>query len=527
MSTLENIEQLEDKIEKPGYLLLLVSVFLFLIIGFVNLIDHTSSNAVIFNKYSFSHTVIMIAYLAMLLGWGSLLFKPNNDSWLQRSVDWIQKRPFAGLALFAGFGLLINSIFSQENWLNFPALQAIIFFLIIIFGAILLFKNWGNSALPNWWRKLIVYPLGALLIVELVLQAFTFAGLAPSLTTATNSFIPFGRIYQAEEGLTNTVANSDGWYYPEFVLADDAHRIVVLGDRSVQGLQVESEENIGWLLNQTLAEEGKEIEVISLGYPDRGAGLYLDTILLDYAIEAYEPDEIIVLFDFNNDFQIVDRPQLGAVYYVEDENGVVDIHPNSFGVRHHFQHQVIRAYEGFQPNRFIQSQYLTPRIVAQLLNPPSVSAANQSSGTQNELGLENAFVFNDDTNETAMTIAQGLFKNANDHLVAQDVKLSIVTIPVFPTPFYAQNSGASWETAVGDYDLLLPEQQLEAFAAANNIPFLAMGHYMQASNVTVEEINGLYFKNDGQLTSAGHRYFANAVNDCFFAQTAVSGCSAR
>lgn len=524
--TLQNLEQLEEQIEKPGYLLLLVSVLLFLIIGFVNLIDHTSGNTTLLNKYSVGHVILMAIYLGATLFWASLLFKPNDDGWLKRSVSWLQQRPLLSLTLLAGFALIIQSMFSLENWLNFPALQAVVLFLVVIFSSILLFSNWGAANQPHWWRKVVIYPVALLLLIEIIIQGLTFLGLAPSLTTPLNSFIPFGRIYQADQGLTNTVANSDGWYYPEFgIVEDDTYRIIILGDRSVQGLQVDAEENLGWLLNKTLTERNEQIEVISLGYPDRGPGLYLDPILLDYAIEAYEPDEIIALFDFSNDFQTISRPQLGAIYYEVAEDGSVEIHPNSFPVRHRFQHQVIRAYEGFQPNRFIASHYLTPRVISQMLNPPAVSASDGTETAVDALELSNAFVFNDESNDTAVAVATGLISQANAHLTEQGVKFSLITMPVFPERFYSDNSGSDWSATLGEIDLLLPERQMAASAEADGMPFMSMGQMMQATGMDVAQIQALFYDNDGQLTVEGHRLFAEMMDACFFAETAVDGCS--
>ncbi len=522
--TLEKLESLEDNLEKPGFLLFTVTILLFLIIGFVDLIDHTSSSTVVFNKYSIGHVLLMVVYLGITLWWASKLFKPNDDAWLMGPVSWLQQRPYIPLVLFIGFGLLINNILSRENWLNFPALQFVIFVLILSFSGVILFTNRNEPTSNNWWRKLVIYPVAALLIVELVLQGLTFVGALPSLTSATNSFIPYGRIYKTEQRLTNTIANSDGWYYPEFVLAEDSKRIMILGDRSVQGLQVAKEENMGWLLNQAFLEEGNT-EVISLGYPDRGPGLYLDTVLLDYAVEAYEPDEIIVMFDFRNDFQTVTRPQRGAIFFEENEEGIIDIHPNSFGVRHHFQHQVIRAYEGFQPNRFIENHYITPRIVSQLLNPPAVQASGNQLDNNNVLGLDNAFVFSAESNDMAMQVAQTQIQTAYEHLQEQGITMRFVTIPVYPKAFYEQNDGNDgWSTQIEDLDLFLPEKTLEAFAVENDIPWLSMGDHMLQTEASVEQIKGFYFGNDGQLTAAGHRYFADAVESCFLNETAVSGC---
>ena len=100
-------------------------------------------------------------------------------------------------------------------------------------------------------------------------------------------------------------------------------------------------------------------------------------------------------------------------------------------------------------------------------------------------------------------------------------------MPAISDAFYAQ---ASWNTQFGDSDLLLPEQELREYAATNGMPFLGLGTYMAAQGMSPAEVQALYFENGrGHLTAEGHAFVAEAVYQCFFAQTLPpeSGCDLR
>ena len=99
--------------------------------------------------------------------------------------------------------------------------------------------------------------------------------------------------------------------------------------------------------------------------------------------------------------------------------------------------------------------------------------------------------------------------------------MRLATIPVFPPAFYTANSDGTWTPELGAYDLFQPEKALQAFAHAEGIPFLAMGQYMQDSQLRTGDIQKLYFKDGiGHFTSQGHTYFADALFDCFYAPSA-------
>lgn len=527
-----NLNQLEDRIEKPGYLLFLVTVLLFLIIGLVNLIDYNSPETAVFNRYSLPYFGLIVIYTLGVVAWAALLRRPNDDSLLQRTLDFVQQRPVIALAILAAYGGVVWSLLNTAEWLNFPAMQATVIVLMLLSSSLILFYRWGDETRPQLWRKFVVIPLAVILGIEMIVQLLTFAGILPNVTQLTDSFSPFERIYYTDEGYRNGMANSDGWNYPEFRLYPDSYRILLFGDSFIQALQVAPEENLGivlqGLLNQDLPA-GEIIEVLALGNPDYGPGLYLNPPMIDFAIDAYEPDEVIAFFDLGNDFQTITGPDDVEIYFIINEEGTVEVHEDNFWLRHRYQHEVLHAYEGFQPNRFFRSHYFTPQVIQYFLGGEQVAAASAASVTTpaGDLDLPNAFVFNADTNDEAMAIATGHIEKAHAHLAEQGIPLSLVTIPVFADAFFAQDE---WNMQFGEADLLLPERELRAFAQANDIPFLGLGAYMAVEETTPTAVQEWYFSNGrGYFTPAGHDMVATTVYNCFFAQTlaAEAGCDAR
>jgi hypothetical protein len=534
--TIAKLDQLEDRIQKPAYLLFLVVVLLFLIIGLVDMIDQASRNPVVFGRYSVRYFALLAAYAVGVVAWAALLLRPNNDRWLTRALDFIQYRPLLAIAILAGLlamnvALIVPGQRFHTNALDFPALQVTIVVLTFLFGGLILFYRWGDETRPRLWRKIIVYALALVVIVELVLQAMTLIRALPSLNTPADYFDPYSRVYQTEEGFTNGFANRFGRYAPAFILQPDARRIVIAGDSFIQAIQVDKEENLGAILQsmlQSAPTEGLPTEIITLGYPDIGPGLYLSNWKLEVVATEFEPEEMMVFFDLGSDFQVVDGPGHGIPYYTYAGQGRVSLALEDFwGDLHKMEHDVFHGHEGFKFNRLIAGNYLTPRVVSTLIAGPKVKADQAFYRPTEDIDLPNGFVFNEATNGEAMLVAKGQLQMAQEQLGRAGVRLSVVTIPVFTDAFYEQDS---WNTVFGSSDLLLPEREMRRSAQLNNRPFLGLGTYMAAQGMTPAEVRALYFKDGrGHFTPAGHAFAAQAVYDCFFAQTltADDGCDRR
>ncbi len=521
------LDNLEERIEKPAYLLFVVVVLLFLIIGFVNLLDFESRNNVILGRYSIPYVAMLLGYLGVMLAWGSLLLRPNDDSLLRKALDFIQTHVIVAVGILVAFAAVFASMFVSDRWINLPAFQVAATVIMLLFAGLILFYRWGDPSRPQLWRKLIVYPLAGLAVVEIVLQALTFIGIAPGVTQVTDSFAPYSRVYYTEEGLGNGMVNSTGFFYPSAQPRIDTYRVLLLGDSFVQALQVGKDENLGValqaLVDETSAED-QAIEIIAAGHPDYGPGLYLNTPLMEYTLAQYEPDEVIAFFDLGNDFQTITERNGQDLFFQLDADGNVDVHPDDYGRRHDIQHEVLWGYEGFQLNRFLRSHYLTPRVAQTLLNPPSAFADSTPSAETGDISLPNGFVFDDATNDEALAMATAHIDLAHDYLSDLGIDFKLVTIPVFSDDFLTQEA---WNTQFGASDLLLPEEELRAYSAENAIPFLGLGSYMAAANVTPTNVQTLYFNEGrGRFTPDGHDFAASAVYACFFAQTVApnAGC---
>lgn len=536
--TVEKLDSLEERIQKPGYLLLLVVVLLLLIVGFVDLIDTTSNNPVIFGRYSLPYFIVLIIYALVTVAWASLLLRPNNDRWLTKTLDFIQQHPFLALLLLAGITLIIVFMVVpkqrvHKNFLSFPALQVAVIVILLLAAGLILFYKWADKSRPQWWRKIVVAVLLFLLLVEIIIQLLAPFGLLPSLTTTRDAFAPYARVYQSEEGLGSGTTNGYGRYTTEFRLLPDSHRVAIMGSTAVQALQVERDQNVGVQLENRIAEGGttdQVTEVLTIGYPDYGPGMYLSNWMLNVVARDFEPNQAIIFWDLGRDFQEVDGPGQGQPYFQYQGGGRSQLNLEQFFTDlHNAEHVVYQGHEGFQLIRILGSQYLTPRVIARLLAEPQAAAAAQASPTNinTDIDRPEGFLFNAATNGEAMRIASSLIYMADEQLGRSDIATSLVTIPAFSEDFYQQST---WNTRFGDSDLLLPESKLRATAANFGLPFLGLGTYMASQGMTPAEVQQLYYEDGlGHFTTAGHEFAAQATYECFFAQTltAEEGCDLR
>jgi hypothetical protein len=214
-------------------------------------------------------------------------------------------------------------------------------------------------------------------------------------------------------------------------------------------------------------------------------------------------------------------------YYVVSDNDVVNLHPNNLLQADQLWHASITGYEPLSPIPALQSQLFTLRLLddgwRNLRGQPQrvpIYPTNVASASASAPFGASSFAFeragNPQAEQTRMVTTQ-LLKQFKVFLAQQGITLRLVTIPYFPTQFYAQNSGANWPTEIGPYDLLKPERELVEFATDNQLDILPMGAYMQAAGLSVEEVQALYFKaGTGRLTPAGHRLFAQAIHSCLY-----------
>ena len=202
--TTNSLDSLEDRIQKPGYLLILVVVLLLLLVGLVDLIDFQSPKPTIFGRYDLPYFLFLVAYTLFTLAWASLLLRPNDDHLLTGLLDYIQNHPLLaigilGLIVFVILAMLNASRGIEHVILSMPAIQAIVITILLLFAALILFYKWGDPSRPQRWRKIILALIGLVLAGEILVQGLAFFGLLPSISSTIEheeDYSPYSRIYQ-------------------------------------------------------------------------------------------------------------------------------------------------------------------------------------------------------------------------------------------------------------------------------------------------------------------------------------------
>ena len=524
-------ERLTPKLDQAEYLLLLVIATMLWIAGFVDVFTHTSQDGAILGLYSVPYFVVVLAFGVGLVALIALIVLPHSIDWLRQRIIFAQERFWVGIPILLVFGAVIASMFFIDRWLAFPLLAGSIILLIALAAGTLLFASWTVRPV-QLWRKIIGYIVIAFVVIELVLQALSFLKVLPSVENLSGLYVPFGRVYQTNEGATNAVTNQHGWYYPNFRLKEGSKRIIVTGDTFILGMQVQPDQNVGAVLDGLINDdETRDTEVLALGFPGYGPGLFMDARLFPYIVSPYAPSEMIVFFHLANDFQTISQPESGFPYYIIGDDGEVTVHPNDDGEagnRHILEHVVIEGYEANPARTFASHSFvinLLEVLVRSVTGRPATVPqfpSNLDSASETEPFGASSFMFAKAQNEAtdhAFQIATGLIASYHDTLEENNITMRLVTIPAFPAVFYEQYQGTDWDTDLGDYDLLLPEQALASFAAENEIELLPMGAYMQAANTGVDVIQALYFNDGtGHFTAQGHAFFAEAIYNCFYSE---------
>lgn len=541
--TVHSLDTLEERIEKPGYLLFLVVVLLLLIVGFVDLIDYMGEEPVILGRYSVRYFLMMLGYTAFMLFWTLLLFRPNDDRLFRKVLDTLQKHAWSAIGAL-GLIVLGNVIIVRAGdtiegaIMTLPAFQIVVMTLSLFFAGLILFYKWGADDRPQRWRKIVLGVLGAILAIELVVQALAAFGVFRTNLDSTQSFdyySPYNRVYQTEEGFGTGLTNNYGRYASEFELLPDSYRIAIVGDSFVDGLQVRKDEQFGHLLEERLlaGEAEQTFEVLPIGHTDKGPGLYLSTWLMEVMNRELAPDEAIIFFDMGNDFQITNEAGQGLPYFYFDESGELVVDKQlEFRDFHEAEHYIYRGYKGFQPVLMLRTNFLTPRLIQEALgidrfarpNAMKSDDINPVNPVNPDIDRPNGFVFNPTTNEHVLDIAAATLALGRDEMAKAGAGARVVVNPAFTAAFFAQDQ---WNTIFGDSDLLLPERRLAEAAVAEGIPFLGLGTYMAAQGLSPADVQALYFADGlGHLTQAGHEFVAEAIYRCFYAETVTAevGC---
>lgn len=543
-------------LDTPEYLLILVVAFIVWTPGFIELMNNTSQNPTILGFYSPARFAGLVAYALVFPILLVLMFRPSHSGWLTQSISFIQNRSWLAIGLLAlmGFGIWLLVTADLEigptlgNRLSFfPFLRLSLAGVLVLASGLILFGGWRQASPLPRWRKAIAWGLGILVVIELIIQITAFGGWLPGPHQLNRLFPAYGRVYQNAEGAASGRANNYGLNYPDFEFRPDAQRVLLLGDSYIQALQVEGEEHLGVTLEslQNDATPETDVEVLAMGLPGFGPGLYLSEYHIGDTVQEFQPDEIILFFHLANDFQHTTVPTPDDIVYQMTPDGEVVIHPDSKEQLHGLTHFITPAYrEIIDPLAALNSYYLTPKLLANMRTPqepqPQANSLDipvtrgyiinqiiEESGFAKikKIGVAKApgaanFLFEKEGTpqaEESFALATGLLKQTQDYLESEGVALRIVTIPAFPAAFYTDNKDPEWMSEIGPYDLFGPEQALQAFAVEAGIPILPLGSYMQKDGLGVSEVQALFFDNGaGHFTSEGHDYVAEAIYRCFF-----------
>jgi hypothetical protein len=556
--------QSQWKLETPEYVLLIVIALILWPVGFIELLNRTSTNPTIFGLYSTSYFLVLVAYTLGFGVWIGLLARPSHSGWLTKSVTTIQRNPWLAALSLGTIALLISVLINARSLTalplsrlgEMPVVSFVFVILLLIVGAVIIFGGWTQATPIQPWRKTLAIFIGGVLLIELILQVLAAANFLPGTQKIADLFVPYGRVYYEGEGFANGRFNNYGWYYPDFNPNDEARRILLTGDTFIQALQISPEQHLGVLLGEMISNDVEEAQVMALGYPGFGPGLYLDIAVLAYPLRSLNPDEIVVVMQLGSDLDNSTLPSDSNIYFELDERGNAKVHPDNFKFWHDLAHYVIIGFQRLDPLQVLEANYLTPKLFGTFNQPVANRQLSNSDDAENEIvmpgfkavvtewgpsrglhtnvkatalvetpGASN-YLFESQPGlkaKEALTITKSLIKLANDFAVTQGLTFRLVTIPTFPKSFYQEYEDESWRPEIGNLDLFGPDRELQAFAKNEDIPFLSMGQLMYDKNLPSDEIKTFYFSDGaGHLTPAGHQFLAEAIYACFYANQETS-----
>lgn len=371
-------------------------------------------------------------------------------------------------------------------------------------------------------------PLLAFLIVEALLQTLAWLGLLPAVNTKEH--LPWGRVYWTGEGLSNSIRNRYGWYYPEFDL-EAANRVAVIGDSIVEAVEVHRTRGMSAVLQEKLHASDPSWSVLALGNYGSGPAHYFE--ILKYAQRHFAIREAILVIFFGNDItdsapamKVYDPKHF--IYYTLDTNGVAMLKPDDELTRAAFARQLEathRPFWLFLPRLAVshclcvQLPYSVQRTMALRKQSRQRAALRFTPETTLEqLGLKGGpFLANPPPEaREGVQIMNSILEQSSDFARAHDIRLRIMSVPFFPPEFYAQ-PGPEWTARLGEYDFLKPERELAAWAAQHQIPFVGLGERMHTQRLAPADIRLLYLSHgSGHFSEAGHRFAAEAMRAAFY-----------
>jgi hypothetical protein len=531
-------ERLQPWIDQGEYIILLVLGLMAWSAGWVDLLGFQSpQNPILFGRYSLPIFGVIVVYTLGFGAWFWMIGSLRALGLLKRGLAFVQARWWLYALIWLGFIGVIASMFVIDYWKSLPLLEIGVLVLMVIFTVAILLTNPVPSVPMQRWRKIALMLIGALIVFEVVMQLLAQTG-AIRANNLSGLTTPYGRVYQTSEGRGDGNTNRFGWYYPDFRLLDGEKRILLSGDTFVQAIQIPMTAHMGVGLEKLLTTAGTPTEVIVQGQLGYGSTMFINPLMYPYIWEPMKPMEIVILFHVANDFQLSDPALDQRPKYMVNAEGKAVVVDADFAYWHTMAHRVIAGHDPANPIRTVLSQSMAVQSILnwteRLRGQDGLSPNRQPFTAKATYGqpFGTASVMFETAQGKAADEAYALFTAQLQEFAAfladKDIKLRLVTIPYFPAEFFSTASGTNWDSTFGTYDLLQPERNLRQVAAANKVPFLGMGEYMQ-TGATPSDIQALFFDGGkGHLTEAGHAFFAQAMHTCFYqagaATTSVKGC---
>ena len=370
-----------------------------------------------------------------------------------------------------------------------------------------------------------------LVVAELVLRAVGFSypsfyGPDPVLGRAN---IPHAFGWFADEGGSWVEINGDG-------LRDREHdpakppgtiRIAVLGDSFAAAFQVPPEQTFWGLLQPDLqgcaALGSRRVEAINFGVV--GFGTAQEYLMLQSRVWKYQPDVVLLAFLTANDVSdnVRELKQSGQAPYFLRRDGALALDPefaaksaklapgaldgigNWLYARSRLVQLVAKASRSLQPGADGEGPRRTGLV------------EGQEPGLYEEVYREPA----DPTWNEAWAVTEDLLRAIAADVRAHGARLLLATlsngIQVHPDPAVRQAFAARFGIA----DLFYPDRRIEAFAAAEGIPYLMLAPGMQAWAETHRQcVHG--FDNAmpcfGHWNAEGHRLAGAGIADALCRQ---------
>ena len=516
-------ERLQPWIDQGEYIIALTIIVMSWAGGWVDLLAFESWNPVIFGRYSVVFFGIFLVYSLGFVLWFWLIRSLSALDYLKRLIAFFQNNLLAFLVALIGIVAVLWSMMAIEWWATFPLIQANVLIIMALFVLLVLFTKPNADVSVHLWRKIAIGLLVAVLIIEGVLQGLAAVGMLP-FNTLSGLTVPYGRVYQSQQGFASAQTNEFGWYDQDYQLQEDNYRIMVIGDQYVAGTQVALNDHFGQRLENQFVEAESEmpIEVIVQGQLGYGAEMYLSPLIYAPIYEVAEPDEFVVVLHLANDFLMTPLPEdyMPSVQLARGATPYINI--PEFETWHAHAHDTIAGHDAPNLLRIIYSNSLLLNAIGIYgfdMSSPALPLKTDSATSEAPFG-DASFLFETEPNDEANSIIEKLLQEIvlfNEFMGEQGIEVKIVTVPYFPSEFYHLYEGTDWDTIIDGYDMLLPDNAIAEVVEDNNIPYLSLGNWMQDSGLDVESIQNLFFNEGvGYFNEDGHQYLADAIFTYFY-----------